>query len=48
MANKQLTPLYVEVVNMDGLTNEEVDRYLAENPRIVPLFEIDIMETETP
>ena len=39
-ANKQLTPLYAIAVNLsDGLPNEEVDQYLAENPRTIPLFE---------
>ena len=30
---------------MVGLEDEELERYLDENPRIVPLFEIDVGET---
>ena len=42
---KELTPLYAECVNMlEGLADEEVDQYLQENPKIVPLFEIDVAE----
>ena len=33
---------------MDGLGDEEVDRYLEEHPKIVPLFEVDITEAMTP
>mgnify|MGYP000305935661 CR=1 FL=1 len=39
--NKEVTPLYAESINMlDGMADEEVDRYLEEHPRIVPLFEV--------
>ena len=31
-----------------GLADEEVDRYLEENPRIVPLFEVDVAEAVSP
>mgnify|MGYP007076079706 CR=1 FL=1 len=42
---KQLILLYTEAVNMlDGLADEEVDQYSAKNPRIVPVFEIDVVE----
>ena len=48
-ASKELTPLYAESMNMlEGLADEEVDRYLDEHPRIVPLFEVDIAEVVTP
>ena len=41
--------LYIEVVNMlEGLADEEVDQYLFGNPRIVPLFEIDVTEVVIP
>ena len=41
--SKEVTPLYAESINMlEGLPDEEVDRYLEENPKIVPLFEVDI------
>ena len=42
---KELTPLYAECVNMlEGLADEEVNQYLQENPKIIPLFEIDVVE----
>ena len=30
---------------LEGLEDEDLERYLDENPRIVPLFEIDVGET---
>ena len=46
---KKLMPLYAESVNMlEGLTDEEVDQYLEKNPKIVPLFEIDVAEVISP
>ena len=40
---KDISPLYVEEIHMlEGLEDEELERYLDENPRIVPLFEIDV------
>ena len=40
---KEISPLYAKEIHMlEGL--EELERYLDENPRIVPLFEIDIDE----
>ena len=33
---------------LEGLANEEVDRYLDQNPRIVPLFEVDVAEVVSP
>ena len=45
---KELTPLYAESINMlEGLAEEEVDRYLDEHSRIVPLFEVDVTEAIT-
>ena len=47
--NKELTPLYAESINMlDGLADDEVDRYLDEHLKIVPLFEVDVAEAVTP
>ena len=33
---------------MDELANQEVDQYLEENSKIVPLFEIDVIKMVTP
>ena len=33
---------------LDGLVDEEVNRYLEEHPKIVPLFEVDITEAIIP
>ena len=42
-------PLYVESVNMmEGLDDRELDQYLHENPKIISLFEIVIVEIITP
>ena len=47
--SKELTLLYAESINMlDGLTDNEVDWYLDELPKIVPFFEVDIAEAITP
>ena len=49
IAGKELTPLYAEGIHMlDGLADEEVDQYLQENPKIVPLFKIDVAEAVSP
>ena len=43
---KNMTPLYVEGKNMlEGVDNTELEAYLEEHPRIIPLFEIDVIET---
>ena len=43
---KDISPLYAEEIHMlEWLEDEELERYLNENPRIVPLFEIDVGET---
>ena len=45
-APKEISPLYAEEIHMlEWLEDEELERYLNENPRIVPLFEIDVGET---
>ena len=42
----EISPLYAEEIHMlEGLEDEELERYLDKNPRIVPLFEIDVDET---
>ena len=33
---------------MEGLEDSEIKQYLEENPRIVPLFEIDVVEIINP
>ena len=41
--SKEATPLYAESINMlEGLPDEEVNRYLEEHPKIVPLFGLNI------
>ena len=43
---KDVSPLYAEEIHMlEGLEDEELERYLEENPWIVPLFEIDVRGT---
>ena len=43
---KAITPFYAEEINMfEGPDDMELETYLDENPRIVPLFEIDVLET---
>ena len=38
--SKQLAALYLESINMlDGLTNDEIDQYLDEHPRIVDVVD---------
>ena len=45
-ASKAMTSLCAEEIHMlEGLEDEELEHYLDENPRIVPLFEIDVEET---
>ena len=47
--SKEVTPLYAESINMlEGLPDEEIDRYLEEHPKIVPLFEVDITAAVRP
>mgnify|MGYP000600815546 CR=1 FL=1 len=43
---KAITPLYVQEISiLEGLDDTELEAYMDENPRIVPQFEIDILET---
>ena len=40
-------PLYAQFVNMEGLGDGEENQYFEENPKIIPLFEIDVVEIIT-
>mgnify|MGYP006982108493 CR=1 FL=1 len=43
---KELTPLYTEDIHMlERLEDEEVEQYLQDNPWMMPMFEIDVIET---
>ena len=43
---KAMTPMYAEEIHMlEGLEDDRIGKYLDENPRIIPLFEIDVVET---
>ena len=43
------TPLYVEGVHMiDGLADDKIDRYLDDYPKIIPLFEVNIIQAVIP
>ena len=47
--NKQCLPIYAESVNMmEGLDEDEENQYFDDNPKIIPLFEIDILQALTP
>ena len=47
--SKQLMSLCTESMNMlDGLVDDEVDRYLDEHFKIIPLLEVDVAEGVTP
>ena len=46
---KDATPLYVEGVHMlDGLVDDKVDRYLDDHSKVIPLFDINIVEVVNP
>ena len=46
LASKAMTPLYAEEIHMlERLEDEELERYLDKNLRILLLFEIDVGET---
>ena len=41
---KEISPLFAEeILMLEGLEDEELEHYLDENPRIVPLFEINVL-----
>ena len=45
----QCLQIHAEAVNMlEGLDEAKEDKYFEENPKIIPLFEVDIMQTLTP
>jgi hypothetical protein len=47
--DKATAPVYAEGVNMlEGLTEEEADTFLQENPTLVPLYEIDVVKEAEP
>ena len=36
--------MYAKSINMmEGLEDNEIEQYMEENPRIIPLFEIDVV-----
>ena len=40
-----MKPLYAKDINMlEGVDDRELEAYMEEHPRIIPLFEIDVME----
>ena len=45
---KGITPLYAEDINMlEGIEDTKLEAYLEEHLRIIPLFEIEVIETTT-
>ena len=47
--SRQCLPIHAEVVNMmEGLDETEEKHYFNENPKIIPLFEVDIVQALTP
>jgi hypothetical protein len=47
--DKATALVYAESVNMlEGLTEEEADPFLQENPTLVPLYEIDVIKEAEP
>ena len=47
--SRQCLPIHVEVVNMmEGLEEIEEKQYFNDNPKIIPLFEVDIVQALTP
>jgi hypothetical protein len=47
--DKAIALVYAESVNMlEGLTEEEADTFLQENPTLVPLYEIDVIKEAKP
>ena len=44
----QCLPVHAELVNMmEELDEAEEDRYFNDNPKIIPLFKVDILQTRT-
>ena len=47
--SRQCFPIHAEAVNMsEGLDEKEESLYFNDNPKIIPLFEVDIIQTLTP
>jgi hypothetical protein len=47
--DKSTAPVYGEsVIMLEGLTEEEADTFLQENPTLVPLYEIDVVKEAEP
>ena len=47
--SKQCLPVHTEAVNMmEGLDEVEENHYFNDNPKIIPLFEVDILQALTP
>ena len=47
--SKQCLPIHAEAVNMmEGLDEVEENHYFNDNPKIIPLFEVDILQALTP
>ena len=47
--SKQSLPVHAEAVNMmEGLDEEEESQYFNDNQKIIPLFEVDILQALTP
>ena len=45
---RQCLPVNAESVNMmEGLNEAEEEQYFNDNPKIIPLFEVDILQTRT-
>ena len=46
---RQCLPIHAEAVNMlEGLNEAEEDQYFEDNPKIIPLFKVNIMQALTP
>ena len=49
MTSKQCLPIHAEAVNMiKGLDEVEENLFFNDNPKIIPLFEVDILQALTP
>ena len=45
---RQYLPVHAESVNMmEGLDEAEEDQYFNDNPKIIPVFEVDVLNTLT-
>ena len=46
--SKQCLPIHAEAVNMmEGLDEVEENHYFNDNPKVIPLFEVDILQALT-